>query len=195
MSKYQKLKEHLPSLYRPEDRETNLLNLLLKELGGNMDEISRELTVVMQSHWFKTADKATYDNHFLRARELAGLGVVQLHDANDREAIAEYPYLLDLARVGALLSIPPRREPIALRETVEEYRVRLLRIVNIYRNGLGTLEAIRNMVTAELPENHDLDLAAQQRSFSVEENIPYTGPIKVIESIGLPLETVGPLMR
>ena len=195
MSKYERLISHLPSLYRPEPGEENLFNLLLKELGGSMDQLSRDLTLVMQAHWYKTADKATYDPHFQRARELAGGQPLNLHSPEDRRLINEYPYLLDLARLGALVSIPPRREPVALRETVEQYRRRLLRIIEIYRNGLGTLKAIREMVTAELPESPELPLPARIRSFSLEENAPFIGPFKAVQSLGLPVDEIGPLMR
>lgn len=202
MSRYQRLVGHLPSLYRPEEKDLNLLNGLLKELGTNLDQVSRDLTDVMQSHWYKVADKATYDEHYLRGRELLGMGVVNLQDAADKKAIAEYPYLLDLARLGALVSVPPWKEPLALRENVEQYRTRLLRIIQIYRNGLGTLDAIRAMTTAELPENPELPLAARQRSFLIEENTPYIGQQKNIISVGAYLEnplqeeeTIAPLMR
>lgn len=202
MSKYQRLKSHFPSLYQPEEQDINLLNGLLKELGANMDEVGRDLTDIMQSHWCKVADKATYDPHYLRGRELEGLGVINLQDLLDKKAIADYPYLLDLVRLGSLVSVPPWREPLVLRENVEQYRKRLLRIVKIYQNGLGTLGAIRSMVTAELPENAELDTSAQQRSFFIEENTPYIGDIKNIVSVGASLaapgmtdETIGPLMR
>lgn len=195
MSIYEKLVSHLPGLYQPEDREDSLFNLLLKKVGGNMDEASRDLTVVMQSHWFQIADKATYDNHFLRGRQLAGLPLVNLQDADDQRSVEEYPYLLDLSRLGALVSVPPWREPITLRESVEQYRRRLLRIIEIYCNGLGTLPALRDMVEAELPENHLLPLPARQRSFSLEENAPFIGPLHSIQSLGLPTHELGPLMR
>ena len=195
MSKYQQIKQHLPQLYQPEVQDTNLLNLLLKELGGNMDEIGRLLTNIMQAHWYRTADKASFDDHFIRARRQAGLAPLDSQHQPDQQAIAAHPYLLDLVRLGALLSIPPWREPSGLRESVEAYRQRLLRIINIYRNGLGTLEAMRQMVTAELPEDSERLLPAQQRSFSMEENSPCIGALTSIQSIGLPVETIGPLMR
>ena len=207
MSKYQRLLNQLPSLYRPEEQDVNLFNGLLKELGTNMDEISRDLTDVMQSHWYKVADKATYDPHYLRGRELQGMGPVNLQNPADKKAIAEYPYLLDLARLGSLVSVPPWKEPLSLRENIEQYRKRLLRIIQIYRNGLGTLGAIRAMTTAELPENSDLELIARQRSFIIEENTSYIGQAKSIVSVGASLgdaalenavlekETLGPLMR
>jgi hypothetical protein len=195
VSSYERLISHLPSLYRPEVNEENLFNLLLKELGITLDALGRDLTLVMQAHWCKTADKAAYDPHFLRGRELAGEPPAKRHDPKDQRLIAEYPYLLDLARLGALLSISPWREPVALRETVEQYRLRLLRIMQIYRNGLGTLPALRDMVTAELPENLHLPLPARKRSFSVEENSPFIGPFKNVQSLGLPVNEIGPLMR
>ncbi len=202
MSKYERLVDHLPTLYRPEKQDLNLLNGLLKELGTNMDQVSRDLTTVMQAHWYRVADKATYDEHYLRGRDLQGMGPINLQNPDDKKAIATYPYLLDLARLGSLVSVPPWKEPLALRENVEQYRTRLLRIVQIYRNGLGTLSAIRAMTTAELPENSELPLPARQRSFSIEENTPYIGQAKNIISVGgshtepaLDDETIGPLMR
>ena len=118
MSTYEKLVSHLPGLYQPDAQDDTLFNRLLQEVGGNMDELRRDLTLLMQTHWFKTADKATYDPHFLRGRELAGLPRLNLQNPDDKRAIADYPYLLDLARLGALLTIPPCREPVTLRENV-----------------------------------------------------------------------------
>ena len=202
MSKYERLVNHLPTLYRPEEQDTNLLNGLLKELGTNLDQVSRDLTTVMQAHWYKVADRATYDQHYLRGRELQGMGPVNLQNPDDKDDIATYPYLLDLARLGSLVSVPPWKEPLALRENVEQYRKRLLRIIQIYRNGLGTLSAIRAMTTAELPENRELPLPQQPRSFVIEENTPYIGQTKDIISVGgshtepaLAEETIAPLMR
>ncbi len=195
MNKYDRLVSHFPSLYRPEVNEESLFNVLLKELGITMDELSRDLTLAMQSHWFRTADKASYDPHYLRSRELDGASPINLRDQKEQRRIADYPYLHDLARLGALVSISPRREPSALRETVEQYRQRLLRIIMIYRAGLGTLKALRDMVAAELPEDPDLALPAQKRSFSLEENAPFIGPLKGVQSLGLPADEIGPLMR
>ncbi|HEX4939579.1 MAG TPA: hypothetical protein VFX11_12950 [Candidatus Kapabacteria bacterium] len=195
MSTYEKLVSHLPGLYQPDAQDDTLFNRLLQEVGGNMDELRRDLTLLMQTHWFKTADKATYDPHFLRGRELAGLPRLNLQNPDDKRAIDDYPYLLDLARLGALLTIPPWREPVTLRENVEQYRQRLLRIIQIYRNGLGTLSALRAMVAAELPETATLPLPARQRSFTVEENAPFIGPLHSIQSLGLPQFELGPLMR
>ena len=57
-------------------------------------------------------------------------------------------------------------------ETVETYRQRIARIVALYTNGLGTIEALRRMTEAQLPV--DIDAAPEQRDrpFDVEELAP-----------------------
>ena len=65
----------------------------------------------------------------------------EIQDLEERRLLNEFPYINDLARLGALLELPVWREPSELRENVESYRIRLQKMFEIYRNGLGTLEA------------------------------------------------------
>ena len=118
----------------------------------------------MQSHWFAYADRALYDPFFLRGLALQRLGPAAAGDPSVRH----FPYIDDLGRLASLLSLPPWQEPIVqdgggagIPETVETYRQRISRIVALYTNGLGTIEALRRMTEAQLPV--DIDAAPERR--------------------------------
>ncbi len=68
--------------------------------------------------------------HYQAHRRERGLGPANVRAAADRAELQRYPWIRDLARLGALLDLPPWREPASLRENVEEYRQRLADIVD-----------------------------------------------------------------
>ncbi|MCP4115982.1 MAG: hypothetical protein GY737_11355 [Desulfobacteraceae bacterium] len=202
MPKYDQLRGHLPSLYRPETGDTGLVSEFLKAVGRILDDIGLNLNGVMQAHWYDYADSARYDAHANLLRRQQELGPLNPGDPEDLETIEEFPYLYDLARLGALISLPPWREPAPLKETVEQYRERLGLMVRLYRNGLGTVKALRTMVEAELPPIPDVPRIQRKRSFSIEEYAPLVTvrkPFAVrgapFDGAGQPLNLVGPLMR
>jgi len=99
------------------------------------------------------------------------------------------PFLRDLARLGGLVPLPPWQQPASLRETVEAYRRRLRRTVALYRQGLGTPEALRRAVEVHLPLDPGAASGLEDRPFRVEERPP-------LDTVSLALpEEVGPLMR
>ena len=113
-----------------------------------------------------------------------------------------FPYIDDLGRLASLLSLPPWQEPVvqdgggsASPETVETYRQRIARIVALYTNGLGTIEAMRRMTEAQLPV--DVDAAPEQRDrpFDVEELAPLLTVNAAVRLEGQPTDFVGPLMH
>ena len=87
-------------------------------------------------------------------------------------------------------------DPPALRESVEEYRLRIRRMVEVYSRGLGTLDALRAMVEAQLPANRAAASAEQaDRPFWLEEFAPLTTSALHAPARGEPASLVGPLMR
>ena len=195
MARSAKLRQHLPALYRPEPGSDSLLNHFLDALGFSMDQAQQLMTQIMQSHWYAYADKASFDEHALRDRERRGLPPYNVRDPEDQLEIALYPYIEDLARHGKLVAIPPWQEPPNQKDLVENYRRRIFKIMQIYRNGLGTLDALRTMVEAELPWTLENPLPERIRSFAVEEGIHVgTTTIPVLMN-GVPVDIIGALMR
>jgi hypothetical protein len=105
------------------------------------------------------------------------------------------PWVDDLARIGSLLALPHWREPADDPETVEEYRDRQRRVVALFRDGLGTLGAVRGMVEAQLPVDSHLGILNEDRAFGVEENVPVGREVLSAATDGPPGGIVGPLMR
>jgi hypothetical protein len=105
------------------------------------------------------------------------------------------PWVDDLARIGSLLALPHWREPADDPETVEEYRDRQRRVVALFRDGLGTLAAVRGMVEAQLPVDSHLGVLHEDRAFGVEENVPVGREVLSSATDGPPDGIVGPLMR
>jgi hypothetical protein len=191
MARFEQMRDRLPTLYRPEDGDTDLLSQTLRAVGNVLEELNREATDAMQAHWFEYADSALYSPYFIRSRQLEALPFPALDDP----VLDEFPYVYDLARLVALLALPPWREPPVLRETVEEYRKRIRRIVALYRNGLGTPGALRRMVEAQLPVDLEGLPEEQDRPFFLEEFAPLVKRSQAITAPGDPVDMVGPLMR
>src|SRR5690606_19819906 len=111
------------------------------------------------------------------------------------EEIPLFPYVSDLARMGSMLSLLPWREPAAQRERVEAYRQRIRRVVAMYRDGLGTPEAMRRMIEVQLPVDLTAERGLQDRAFTLEEFAPVVRASAQAAARGVPVDMVGPLMR
>ncbi len=107
----------------------------------------------------------------------------------------DHAYLADLARLGALVGLAPRTQPASLRETVEAFRLRLARVVAVYRHGLGTLPALRGMVEALLPVALERPPEERDRPFLLELQPDLGGLTSAAPTLGEPDRVVGPLMR
>lgn len=202
MAKVDKLYDHLPSLYRPEADDSSLLNVFLQSTAQIMEELNSDMSRIMQAHWFSFSDSARYDDYANLDRNLRDLPPLDLTLQTDRDIIDNFPYLFDLARMGSLMSLPIWREPAALKEGVEEYRRRLKLYVELYKNGLGTLGAIRTMVEGMLPPLLNVPYAQRSRAFSIEEFSPLKITQEIFKSRGAPFNEegiseniIGPLMR
>src|SRR5262245_11877678 len=145
----------------------------------------------MQSHWVQHADHGLYSPWLRLTRELGGDPPPAPGDAD----VVTFPYIADLSRLGSMLALLPWREPIAQREVVEAYRRRLARIVALYREGVGTVAALRAMVEAQLPVDVTAPPGRQDRPFTVEEFAPLAVESRAVQARGAPLDLLGPLMR
>ncbi|MBI3953333.1 MAG: hypothetical protein HY330_02355, partial [Chloroflexi bacterium] len=191
MPKFERIRDRLPTLYRPDEGDASLLTTLLRAIGDVLDEAGRDAGLVMQARWFAYADRALYDPGFIGSRKLQGLPPPAPNDPS----LKVFPYVLDLARLGALLSLALWEQPPALRELVEQYRLRIGRTVILYRNGLGTPGALRGMVESQLPVDLNAPEERKDRPFSVEDFAPLASETVAVRARGEPLEMVGPLMR
>lgn len=189
MGATQRMRDLLPGLYRPENGDEGLLARYLDTVAGALQAITNEVGEVLRSHWLPTADRAHFHAFFNRSRELRG------DPPPDPAKIVDHAFVHDLARLAALLPLPPWREPPALRETAENYRLRIARHVRLYREGLGTLGALRRMIEAQLPPDLELPPAEQDRPFELEEYAPIVHRSLAVTARGEPEDLVGPLMR
>lgn len=184
MSKFEAIRDRLPSLYRPEDRDTaSLLARFLLASAKPLDTIDRESSEVMQSRWWDYADRALYSPFFLRGYQL-------LNKPLPKSGDLDFPYVFDLARLAALLPLAPWRG-----ELVEAYRERIRRFVRVFKEGLGTVGAIRRMTEAQLPIDVSQPVGLRDRPFTVEEFSGLGAAVTAAATRGEPSGRLGPLMR
>jgi len=184
--------ERLPSLYRPEVDAADLFTAFIRAIGGRLDGVSKESSDVMQSHWFAYGDGALFSEFVRRSRELADEPPVRRTD----EIVEALPYLFDLPRLAGLIDRAPWLDPPVSRDRVEEFRRRLADVVTMYRQGLGTLAALRLATRIALPvTDRNAAPGLRTRPFTVEESAPLRDRTQAIQARGQPLDMVGPLMR
>src|SRR4051794_13302996 len=174
------------SSFTIELRRRGLLSSFLLGIGDALDGADRDAALVMHAHWIAFADRALYSPFYLRRRELAGQAPPDLHDPD----LLRFPYVNDLARLGALLPVPPWPS-----ELVEAYRLRIQRIVELHKDGLGTVEALQRMVEIELPVDLTGPAETRDRGFLLDEFAPLRTDTLDVSVPGNPLGTVAPLMH
>src|SRR5258706_1583182 len=172
MPRFESMRDRLPSLYRPDPDDDGPLPQFLKAIASVLDEVNALSGEVMQAHWFDHADSALYSSFLLQSRILDGKLPISPLKADDRKLLDEFPYIHDLAWLADLIPLPPWQEPPAYRESVEAYRARIRRMVELYKNGLGTPSAFRRVIEAQFPINLDLPADQRDRPFRVEEFAP-----------------------
>ena len=193
MPTFERIRDRLPSLYRPEDNDTSLLSVWIRAVAVVLDSVQQESNTVMQSHWFTYADQAMFNPWFLRARALSR--PPKAYPQPGDPELSTFPYIDDLARLGALIPVSPWEQPPQLRDLVEDYRQRIADMVNVYRNGMGTVGTLRRMVEAQLPVNQAASPDRSDRPFWIEEFAPSRKDSYPVPARGDPLTMVGPLMR
>ncbi len=189
MAKYEQIRDRIPSLYRPQPGDDGLMVQFLRAVGRSLEQVDLEAAAVLQAHWFEYADLALYDGFFQRRRQLLGEPPPPPGDPS----LLGFPYIDDLAYLSALLGLSPWQEPNP--ETVEAFRLRVRRTVALYRDGLGTNQALRRMVELQLPMDLTAAPALRDRPFWLEEGVPIATTLAAATPRGAPTDMVGPLMR
>lgn len=169
MSAAEQLAGRLPSLWRPEAGEDSLIARLVAAVGAQLGDAGAHVQHVLRAHFADSADAALTDTHYQRDRAARGLAPANVRAPGDQRELLTYPYVTDLARLAALLDLPPWTEPASLAETVEEYRERIADVLDAYRLGLTTRAAIAALVEAALPEDMAAPVAARLWPFLIEE--------------------------
>ena len=195
MGLYEEIRDRLPLLYRPEDGDNDLFPRALRSIGTALDIFASATIEVLRSHWYRFADLPLYDPFYRRTRSLQERPDPNPLNKADQDEMASFPYIQDLARLAAILSLSPWEKPPAPSELLEGFRERISEIVDVYRNGLGTLDALRNIVTAQLPADRNNPPDPQALSFWIEEAVPSPGRVCPVPTDGQPDEVLGPLMR
>lgn len=178
------IRELLPSLWRPEPDATGLLPDLIKASGTGLSLARVDGGNTMQAHWSRFADYAPISAFVSALRREAGLPVLLPADPE----VESHPYLDDLARLAGLLGLAPYTDPASARETVEQFRRRVLGTVALWRNGVSTRAAILRASRLALS-------GTAERAVAVEEFAPAARQVFPATSRGSPQGLVGPLMR
>lgn len=189
MAKYEQIRDRMPSLYRPQPGDAGLMARFLQAVGRSLEQVDLEAAAVLQAHWFEYADRAFYDAFWRRRRQLQELPPPTSGDPS----LLTFPYIDDLAYLSALLGLSPWQEPN--RETVEAFRLRVRRTVALYRDGVGTIQALRRMVELQLPIDLSAAPALRDRPFWIEAGVAAAPTLAPALPNGPPTEIVGPLMR
>ena len=174
-------------------KRRELVTGVLLAVAGALDRLNDEAAEVMQAHWYRYADSGRFSPYVLRARARAAAPGPAPVPAPADPDVAGFPYIADLGRLGSLLALAPWRAQSA--ETVETYRERIARIVSLYRNGLGTIDALRRMTEAQLPVDATAPPERRDRPFSVEDLAALVTTRMPVLMPGEPDSVVGPLMH
>jgi hypothetical protein len=167
-------------------RRRGLLSSLLLGIGDTLDDADRDAALILHAHWHGFADRARYSPFYLRRRQLAGEPPPGAHDPDLRR----FPYIRDLARLAAVLPVVPWFEE---RELVEAYRLRIARMVALYKDGLATLDALERLIEIELPVALDRPAEERDRGLVLEEFAPLRRHALDVPVAGNPADTLAPL--
>ena len=186
MGSYSGICQRLPGLYRPEEDDRGLLARFIRAASALLDETDRESSQVMQSHWFRYADDPRFDLYlslFERAAFPNGIP-----EDEQKKAQEQFDIICDLARISSMFRIHPWQAAGGEAETVLQFRRRVSEIINVYKHGLGTRQAVENMTHALLP-------AEGRPYFRLEEFVLSARHTEAATPVGIPSDRVGPLMR
>ena len=172
---------------------------LLRSLLDALDQIARGESIYEATRFDSvelSEETAALVDQELSGNDLIELNLQLLEAAFPGEIVRnllDHRYIHDLGRMASLVSLTPWQEHP--RESVEEFRRRVRRIVDLYRNGLGTLGAMRRMIEAQLPIDASGPPEELDRPFWLEEFAPLVRRTQAIATLGPPDGLVGPLMR
>lgn len=191
MSSYSRIVNLLPSLIRPQpDVDDEFLAYFLKAVARQIDLAGADCAALLQTHWFKYSDFALFNEWFREYYKDKGVELPK----SDSVEVKSFPYIGDLARMSALMSILPwPGASFTYDETVEGFRKRIAKIVNVFVNGPGTIPAMIGMTDALLPRTTDGDMRKWGLSFTIEENPPINKVTKKVTQQGQYSQFVSPL--
>lgn len=184
MGSADRIRDLLPSLWRPDPGEGGLLSALLDATGRQLDQARIEAGDTMQAHWIQFADSAVLSPYVSTLRRRSGTRPLL---PGDPEAQL-HPYIDDVARLAGLLGLVPFTEPLDGRETVEAFRARVIETMGLWKEGIATrmgLLGTARLALSGMPE----------RAVQIEEFAPADEIAQAIETAGGPAGMVGPLMR
>ena len=101
------VRDRLPSLYRPSPGDRGLLTQFLRAVVAALEEVNVDAGDVMNAHWLPYADRALFSRFFLAERRERGLPPPNQANPEDAKELARYPHIQDLARLAAVLPLPP----------------------------------------------------------------------------------------
>ena len=92
MSRYDRLRQRLPSMYRPESGDLSLMGRYLATAAESMNQLEEETGAVMRAHWLSQADRTEYHPYYLLKRQRDGLSPLrpgQWFDLDDLTALKD----------------------------------------------------------------------------------------------------------
>jgi hypothetical protein len=184
MGSAERIRDLLPSLWRPEPGEGGLLSALLEAAGRQLDQAKIEAGDTMQAHWIPFADGAILSPYVSAFRRRAGKRPLLPGDPE----VQLHPYIDDVARLAGLLGLVPFTEPLDGRETVEAFRTRVIETMRLWKDGVATrmgLLGAARLALSGMPE----------RAVQIEEFAPAGEVAQAVATAGAPSGMVGPLMR
>jgi hypothetical protein len=184
MGSAERIRDLLPSLWRPAPGEGGLLSTLLEAAGRQLDRARIEAGDTMQAHWIEFADRAILSPYVSALRRESGMRPLLPDDPEVRL----HPYIDDLARLAGLLGLAPFTEPLDGRETVEAFRSRVIETVRLWKEGVATRAGVLGAARLSLS-------GTAERAVQIEEFAPAAEISQQIATAGSPQGLVGPLMR
>jgi hypothetical protein len=184
MGSADRIRDLLPSLWRPEPGESGLLSALLDAAGRQLDQARIEAGDTMQAHWIAFADSAILSPYVSALRRRMGKRPLL---PDDPEAQL-HPYIDDLARLASLLGLVPFTEPLDGRETIEMFRSRVIETMRLCKEGVATRSGVLGSCRLALS-------GMPERAVQIEEFAPAAPIVEPVATAGAPAGMVGPLMR
>lgn len=184
MGSADRIRDLLPSLWRPDPGEKGLLSSLLEAAGRQLDQARFEASDTMQAHWISFADSALLSPYVSSLRRR--MGKRPLLPADPETQL--HPYIDDLARLAGLLGLAPFTEPLDGRETVEMFRSRVIETMRLCKEGVATRSGVLGSCRLALS-------GMAERALQIEEFAPAAAIVEPVATTGAPSGMVGPLMR
>jgi hypothetical protein len=184
MGSAERIRDLLPSLWRPDPGESGLLSALLEAAGRQLDQARIEAGDTMQAHWIPFADSAVLSPYVSTFRRRSGARPLLPADAE----VQLHPYIDDVARLAGLLGLAPYTEPLDGRETVEAFRARVVETMHLWKEGIATRMGVLGAARLALS-------GMAERAVQIEEFAPAAAVAQPVATAGAPSGMVGPLMR